>query len=99
MQFHCYTDDTQLYLSTKPDSVIPPTFLSECLLRLKFGLPPISFNLTEAFFIASKSTLAKFDNLPLTADGSVVSQSPQVKNLGVFLDNTLSFRSHIYNIT
>ena len=41
----------------------------------------------------------KVGDLALVVDGCSISPSPKVRNLGVILDSTLSFRSHIQNIT
>ena len=45
------------------------------------------------------STISETDSFSVTIDNSTVFPSPQIKSLGIILDSTLSFHSHINNIT
>ena len=59
--------------------------------------PGVYTEKTQVVLIGSKFSLTKQPSFTLTIDSSSVSPSPQVKSLGVVLDSTLSFHTHINN--
>ncbi len=102
ISFHCYADDTQLYISTKPDETSKLSKLTECVKNIKDWMTSnfllLNSDKTEILLIGPKNSTQNLLDYNLQLDGCNVTSS-KVKNLGVILDSNLSFENHISNVT
>lgn len=104
IQFHCYADDTQIYIPlTRNDHQQQLTQLESCLHDITNWLSDNFLKLnpskTELLVIGPKNQIPLHSNLSLTLNEYVVTPSPTVRNLGVQLDQHLSFTTHIADIS
>ena len=103
INLHSYADDTQLYASTKPTSTLPSSTLTACLHDLQVLTTDnyLKFNSskTEFLLIGTKTTLSKINVCSIPIADTTILVSTQVKSLSVILDSTLSFSSHINNVS
>ena len=95
INFHCYADDTQLYLSMKPDETEPLAKLQACLKDIKDWMSTnfllLNSDKTEVIVCGPK-------HLRKGLDGVAMASSTTVRNLGVIFDQDLSFKQHINQV-
>uniref|UniRef100_A0A9J8DEF0 Reverse transcriptase domain-containing protein n=1 Tax=Cyprinus carpio carpio TaxID=630221 RepID=A0A9J8DEF0_CYPCA len=102
ISFHCYADDTQLYISTRPDETSKLSKLTECVKNVKDWMTNnfllLNSDKTEILLIGPENITQNLVDYNLQLDGCIVTSST-VKNLGVILDSNLSFENHISHVT
>ena len=102
---HCYADDTQLYLSFRPDVLAREQSISTLeacvdyirgwMLQNKLML---SDNKTEMLIIGTSKQLSKLNVNGVVVGDSVVKPSIYARNLGVHFDAQLNMEEHITNL-
>uniref|UniRef100_A0A8C6M380 Reverse transcriptase domain-containing protein n=1 Tax=Nothobranchius furzeri TaxID=105023 RepID=A0A8C6M380_NOTFU len=101
INFHCYADDTQLYLSINPDE-------RDQLVRLQACLEEIKNWMTQNFLLLYQDKTEVLIFGPEIQKRKLFSQSPdlngiklfsknKVRNLGV-IDQDMSFKSHVKQV-
>ena len=97
INFHCYADDTQLYLSIKPDEINQLSKLQTCLKDIKSWMSFLMLNSekTEILVLGPKNLRDSMSTHIATLDGITLASSTTVRNLGVIFYQDLSFNSHI----
>uniref|UniRef100_A0A674PHN9 Reverse transcriptase domain-containing protein n=1 Tax=Takifugu rubripes TaxID=31033 RepID=A0A674PHN9_TAKRU len=98
IHFHCYADDTQLYLSMKPEETEKLVKLQTCLKDIKSWMSSnfllLNPGKTEVMVFGPEPLRDRLDHM-ITLHGISLTSSLSVRNLGVTFDQNLSFNSHI----
>ncbi|KAK3567474.1 hypothetical protein QTP86_019979, partial [Hemibagrus guttatus] len=99
--YHCYADDTQLIFSFPPSDTTASARISACLVDISSWMTAHQLKLnpskTELLVIPGDPFPAH--DLAISLNNSMISPSATARNLGVTMDNQLSFSSHVTNVT
>ena len=98
---HCYADDSQLYLSFRPDELFSQhdaiIAMQNCIKDIRLWMEHDKLILndekTEFLSIGTRQQLSKVNISSIAVGSSDVMRSSDVKNLGVFIDDKLSMNS------
>uniref|UniRef100_A0A8D3CRZ4 Reverse transcriptase domain-containing protein n=1 Tax=Scophthalmus maximus TaxID=52904 RepID=A0A8D3CRZ4_SCOMX len=103
INFHCYADDTQLYLSIKPDETNQVDKLLDCLKDIKawmtYNFLLLNSEKTEVIILGPKHLRETLSDHIVTLDGITLASSSTVRNLGVTFDQDMSFDSHLKQVS
>ncbi|KAK3514069.1 hypothetical protein QTP70_002908 [Hemibagrus guttatus] len=99
--YHCCADDTQLIFSFPPSDTMASARISACLADISSWMTAHQLKLnpskTELLVIPGDPSPAQ--DLAISLNNSMISPTATARNLGVTLDNQLSFSSHVTNVT
>ncbi len=102
INFHCYADDTQLYLSMKPGQSDQIDKLSACVRDIKSWMTEnyllLNPDKTEVIILGPQRLRDSVSEQIITLDNVRVSSSSTVKSLGVTFDQDPSFKAHINQV-
>ena len=103
IHYHCYADDTQLYISLKHDESNHLVQLQECLKNIKAWMTQnfllLNSDKTEVVVIGPKHLRESLSEQIVTLDGVSLASSSTVRNLGVMFDQDMSFDQHIKQVS
>ncbi len=94
--YHCYADDTQLYLSFHPDPTIA-TRISACLTDISCWMKDhhLQLNLAKTELLVVSANPSLHHNFTFQLGSSTITSSKTARNLGVVIDDKLNFSDHI----
>uniref|UniRef100_A0A8C7Y525 Reverse transcriptase domain-containing protein n=1 Tax=Oryzias sinensis TaxID=183150 RepID=A0A8C7Y525_9TELE len=102
LSFHCYADDTQIYIKTAPNSTAAPSHLTACLEEIKAWMnsnfPQLNSSKTEALLVGTPQQIHSSSISQFTFDSQIIIVSSSVTNLGVQFDSQLNFNNHINDL-
>ena len=101
--YHCYADDTQIYLSCSLDDVSSAKYkMEQCIAEIRSWMASNFLRLnddkTEVVFIARKSLVSKVGTVSVEIGDSVINSTTQARNIGLIMDNVLNLKAHINSI-
>ncbi len=95
--YHCYADDTQVYLSFHPDDPTIAARISACLTDISSWMKDhhLQLNLAKTELLVVPSNPSFHHNLTIHLGTSTITPSKIARNLGVVIDDQLTFSDHI----
>ncbi len=95
--YHCYADDTQLYLSFQPDDPTVAARISGCLADITSWLREhhLQLNLAKTEFLVFPAIPTLQHDFIIQLGSSTITPPSSVRNLGVIFDGHLCFKDHI----
>ncbi len=93
--YHCYADDTQLYLSFHPDDLTIAARISACLADISCWMKDhhLQLNLAKTELLVVSANPSFHHNFTFQLGSSTLTPSKTARNLGV--DDKLNFTDHI----
>ena len=103
MDYHCYADDSQIYLIIKQTNISSTLHrVEQCVSDIKgwmgHNLLKLNEDKTEVILFAPESKQHLLNNISLQFGDSTISPSVKVKNLGCWWNSILSMKDNV-NIT
>ena len=103
LEAHAYADDSQLYLSFRPDSFVSEmealNAMEQCVraVRAWMIIDKMKMNdgKTEFMIIGTRQQLTKVTIYSLTVGNSSITAVDKARNLGVWFDSNMNFNVHI----
>uniref|UniRef100_A0A3P9I354 Reverse transcriptase domain-containing protein n=1 Tax=Oryzias latipes TaxID=8090 RepID=A0A3P9I354_ORYLA len=103
ISFHCYADDTQLYVKMNSTLTLTSSALQACLEEIEAWMAENSLqfnsNKTEAILIGTPHQIKTSSTKSILVSGHNILLSSPVINLGVKIDSTLTFDHHIRHLS
>ncbi len=95
--YHCYADDTQLYLSFQPDDPTVAARISGRLADISAWMKEqhLQLNLAKTELLVFPATPTLQHDFSIQLGTSIITPSTSVRNLGVIFDDQLTFKEHI----
>ncbi len=95
--YHCYADDTQLYLSFQPDDPTVAARISGCLADISAWMKEhhLQLNLAKTELLVFPATPTLQHDFTIQLGSSIITPSTSVRNIGVIVDDQLTFKEHI----
>ncbi len=95
--YHFYADDTQLYLSFRPDDPTVAAWISGCLADISAWMKEhhLQLNLAKTELLVFPATPTLQHDFTIQLGSSTITPSASVRNLGAIFDDQLTFKEHI----
>ncbi|KAI2661089.1 putative RNA-directed DNA polymerase from transposon BS [Labeo rohita] len=95
--YHCYADDTHLYLSFQPDDPMVAARISGCLADISEWMKEhhLQLNLAKTELLVFPATPTLQHDFTIHLGTLTITPSSSARNLGVIFDDQLTFKDHI----